>query len=164
MHMLPSLAHAQQFLDDFAREQVPLIAFCQPQLESLDEQHVTLRIPLSRETKNHLGSMYFGALAIGADLAGGILALLKAQQAGHQISLAFKDVSGEFIKRPEADVLFTCRDGELIDNMLQQAISSGERINQPVTIIATCPERHQQQPMARFTLTLSLKVAQKAGA
>ncbi|ERM60735.1 hypothetical protein F0Z19_2970 [Vibrio cyclitrophicus] len=101
--------------------------------------------------------MYFGVLAVGADVAGGFLAMSKSQQQGEKISLAFKEVTGNFLKRPEADVHFTCNDGELINTMLAETMSTGERVNQTVTIIATCPSLHGDEPMAEFQLTLSIK-------
>ncbi len=46
--------------------------------------------------------MYFEiVLAVGADVAGGFLAMSKSQQQGEKISLAFKEVTGNFLKRPE---------------------------------------------------------------
>ncbi|MEF1230255.1 DUF4442 domain-containing protein, partial [Vibrio fortis] len=89
--------------------------------------------------------------------AGGFLAMSKSQQQGEKISLAFKGVNGQFLKRPEGDVHFTCRDGALINNMLAETMKTGERVNQPVTIVATCPTLHGDEPMAEFTLTLSIK-------
>jgi hypothetical protein len=101
--------------------------------------------------------MYFGALAIGADLAGGFMAMGKAQERGGKVSLAFKAVKGEFLKRPERDVHFMCSDGELIDQMLDETFSTGERVNKPVTITATCPSLNGDEPMAVFELVLSVK-------
>ncbi len=103
--------------------------------------------------------MYFGTLAVGADVAGGFMAMSKAEARGKRISLAFKAVTGEFLKRPEADVIFTCNDGKLIDKMLDETLATGERVNQPVRITATCPSLHGDEPMAVFDLTLSVKVA-----
>ena len=102
--------------------------------------------------------MYFGALAIGADVAGGFLAMSKAQQSGYTISLAFKDVEAQFIKRPEGDVLFSCDDGKRVDEMLEEAIKSGERVNKTVKIKVTCPSINEHELMAWFKLTLSIKV------
>jgi hypothetical protein len=101
--------------------------------------------------------MYFGVLAVGADVAGGFMAMSKAQESGRKVSLAFKAVEGNFLKRPEADVHFICEDGELIDEMLQQTFATGERVNKAVKITATCPSLHGDEPMAEFMLTLSLK-------
>lgn len=117
-----------------------------------------MRIPLKRRNKNHLNSMYFGVLAVGADVAGGYMAMHKANQRGKSVSLAFKSVRGEFHKRPEAAVHFHCVEGEKIDRMLDETARTGERVNQEVHIIATCPTLHGDEPMAEFWLTLSLKI------
>ena len=155
--MLPSIRKANLYLSSFGLFKVPLIWLCRPKIISLDSDKVEVIIPLRRRTKNHLNSMYFGVLAVGADVAGGFMAMSKAQQRGEKISLAFKSVKGEFLMRPEADVLFTCDDGALIDRMLDHAIETGERVNEAVKIIATCPSLHGDKPMAIFELTLSIK-------
>ncbi|WP_028022269.1 PaaI family thioesterase [Enterovibrio calviensis] len=155
--MKQSLAHANRMLKLFGFFKVPLIWYCRPKILVLNEERVQIRIPLKRRNKNHLNSMYFGVLAVGADVAGGFMAMSKSESRGKKISLAFKSVSAEFLKRPEADVVFTCDDGKLIDEMLDQTMASGERINQPVRITATCPSLHGDEPMAVFDLTLSVK-------
>ena len=51
---------------------IPIIGFTRPKLITIDEENISVKIKLNRRTKNHLNSMYFGALAVGADIAGGI--------------------------------------------------------------------------------------------
>ena len=41
---------------------IPLIAWVRPKVVSLTEDSCEIRLPLSRRTRNHLRSMYFGAL------------------------------------------------------------------------------------------------------
>jgi acyl-coenzyme A thioesterase PaaI-like protein len=158
--MLPSVRKANLMLSLFGMFKVPLIWYCRPKILEMDEQKVIVKIPLKRRTKNHLNSMYFGTLAVGADVAGGFLAIAKAEQHGKKVSLAFKAVEGQFLKRPEADVIFSCTDGKLIDQMLEQTMQSGERVNQAVTINATCPSISGDEIVAKFSLTLSLKAIQ----
>ncbi|EGR0921193.1 DUF4442 domain-containing protein [Vibrio parahaemolyticus] len=157
--MLSAVRRANLYLNLFGFSKVPLIWLCHPKIIAIDSKHVEVRIPLRRRTKNHLNSMYFGALAVGADVAGGFLAMSKAQEKGEAISLAFKGVKVEFLKRPEADVHFVCNDGHVIDEMLDHTIATGERVNRDVKIIALCPSLHGQEPMAEFALTLSIKKA-----
>ncbi len=151
------LTKANWYLRLFGFFQVPLIWLCRPKIVAIDSQKVEVVIPLFRRTRNHLGGMYFGALAVGADVAGGFLAMSKAKASGDTISLAFKSVSGEFLKRPEGDVLFRCSEGHTIDEMLTETKLTGKRVNQKVTIIAYCPEKLAQEPVARFELELSVK-------
>jgi acyl-coenzyme A thioesterase PaaI-like protein len=156
--MLSTRQKANLYLNYFGFSKVPLLWLCHPKILTMNEEMVELKIPLKRRTKNHLNSMYFGALAIGADVAGGFLAFMKAENQGVKISLAFKGFNAQFLKRPEADVHFKCLDGHIIDQMLEQTIASGERVNQNVRITATCPSLSGDEPVAQFDLTLSLKV------
>ncbi|MCZ4294537.1 DUF4442 domain-containing protein [Vibrio sinaloensis] len=155
--MLSALSKANLYLNLFGFFKVPFIWLARPKILELNAERVEVKIPLKRRTKNHLNSMYFGVLAVGADVAGGFMAMSKAEQCGKRVSLAFKAVEGQFLKRPEADVHFVCEDGKLIDEMLEQTFATGERVNQAVKITAICPSLHGDEPMAEFLLTLSLK-------
>ncbi|MFM2589905.1 DUF4442 domain-containing protein [Vibrio sp. TBV020] len=155
--MLSPLTKANLYLNLFGFFKVPFIWLARPKILHLDADRVEVKIPLKRRTKNHLNSMYFGVLAVGADVAGGFMAMSKAQDSGKQVSLAFKAVEGQFLKRPEADVHFICEDGKQIDQMLNRTFETGERVNEAVKITAICPSLHGDEPMAEFYLTLSLK-------
>ncbi|KOO14366.1 hypothetical protein AKJ18_13745 [Vibrio xuii] len=155
--MLSPLTKANLYLNYFGFFKVPFIWLARPKILQLDDERVEVKIPIRRRTKNHLNSMYFGVLAVGADVAGGFMAMSKAQDSGRKVSLAFKAVEGQFLKRPEADVHFICEDGKQIDQMLKRTFDTGERVNEAVKITAICPSLHGDEPMAEFYLTLSLK-------
>ncbi len=142
----------------FGLRKIPLIWFVRPQVLVMDENIIRIRIPFLRRNRNHLGSMYFGVLAVGADLAGGLAAMRQIQRAGRNVTLIFKDMKGEFRKRAEGDTEFTCDEGERIRELVQQAIDSGERVEMPVHISATVPATSPDEPVAQFVLTLSLKL------
>jgi acyl-coenzyme A thioesterase PaaI-like protein len=155
--MISPLTKANLYLNYFGFFKVPFIWLARPKILHLDDERVEVKIPIRRRTKNHLNSMYFGVLAVGADVAGGFMAMSKAQDSGRKVSLAFKAVEGQFLKRPEADVHFICEDGKQIDQMLKRTFDTGERVNEAVKITAICPSLHGNEPMAEFYLTLSLK-------
>ena len=117
-------------------------------------------IPLRRRTKNHLGSMYFGALAVGADLAGGLLAMTKAVEMKKNLGLVFKGFSADFLSRATGDVYFTCNEGKKIMDTIRETLESQERINVPLQIEATIPSV-DDEPVARFEIVLSLKYKPK---
>lgn len=134
---------------------IPMIGYCRPRLLKLDQKHVELRIKLRRKTKNHLGSMYFGALAIGADLAAGVHAFYFSEKYGMNVSLAFKGIHGEFLKRAESDVIFKCDQGEIIYNALLESKKDGERKNVPIPVIAY---NDADEQVAIIEMVLSVKV------
>ncbi|WP_397472583.1 DUF4442 domain-containing protein [Rheinheimera sp.] len=159
--MAISLRKANWGLKLFAWRYIPLIGFCSPRIVRMDSKTLEVTMPHGWRTKNHLGSIYFGALAIGADLAGAFLVFSKAKARGVNANFAFKDVQGQFLKRPEAKVHFTSHDGDIIDAMIDESLASGERINKPVSVVVTCPSLHGNEAMATFTLTLSVKAKTK---
>lgn len=150
------LKAAQQLLTQFGQQRVPMIGFCQASLVDLSPSHCEITLPLTDETKNHVDCMYFGALSVGADIAGGFLAMAIIDQTKQPIELLFKDFSADFKQRANGDTHFTCNDGQHIQTMIQQTLTTGERINHPIHVTATVPSV-SLDPVATFTLTLSLK-------
>ncbi|MGE3317887.1 MAG: PaaI family thioesterase [Candidatus Berkiella sp.] len=136
---------------------VPMIAWVRPKVLELNNQRALIKIALSRRTKNHLRSMYFGALCVGADVTGGIHMMHFLNHQMSKLSFVFKDFTADFLKRPEADVVFICNDGPVIEATLNKAKLSKERENALINIIATTPSLSGDEAVARFTLTLSVK-------
>jgi acyl-coenzyme A thioesterase PaaI-like protein len=134
---------------------IPIIGFVRPKLISINKEEIVVSIELRRRTKNHLNSMYFGALAVGADVAAGILAYYNSEILQRKTSLAFKGIKAEFLKRSESDIRFVCSEGKKIENMLQTCISSEERQNESITVYAL---NNLGEQVAVFEMILSLKV------
>ena len=135
---------------------IPMLFYARPSVTEISDAKIVVKIPLSRRTKNHLGSMYFGALSVGADCAAGTFAMFLIQQRPERISLIFSECSAEFLKRAEGDVDFCCTQGREISDLVAQAALSDERVEMPVRVVATVPKQGSE-PVATFTLTLSLK-------
>ena len=137
---------------------IPLLFSARPAVMRLDESGCVVRIKLRRRTRNHLGSMYFGALCIGADCAGGLIAWNEIERSGRKIALIFKDFSANFLKRPDQDVYFISDDGQALRALVKRAAESDERVEEVVTIEAAAdPDRIADTRFATFRLTISLK-------
>lgn len=134
---------------------IPLIFLVSPKILSIDDKACRIRIPLNRITSNHHKSMYFGALAIGADLAGAIMAFPALQK--HGIHFLFKEVEAQFLKRVECDAEFVCNQGQEIANAIQETLSTKKRVNVPLDINVYAPQKLANEIVAHFKLTLSLK-------
>lgn len=151
-------AQANMMLKQFGQHQVKLIDYCSPEVLEISDEQLSLKMPLNENTTNHLGSVYFGALAVGADVAAGLMAMEMAHHLDMQVSLAFKSVQGDFYRRPEDDVIFSCYQGKMIREMLEKSREKGVRVNEPISVTVTCPSKDGDEPVASFTLMLSLKV------
>jgi acyl-coenzyme A thioesterase PaaI-like protein len=136
---------------------IPVLLFLGPRVDELDDRGCAVRIPLTYRAKNHLGSMYFGALCAGADLAAGLNAARLIFQRHRKVKLVFAEVKGEFLKRADGDVVFRTTQGAAIRAAVEEADATGERVTLPVEVLATVPAKYGSEPVARFTMGLSLK-------
>ena len=147
---------ATRTLRAFGLFKIPLLFYVRPSVVEITADRLVVKVPLRRRTRNHLGGMYFGALCIGADCAAALLAAKLIRKRPERISLVFKDVRAEFLKRAEGDVHFFCGQGREIAGLVAEAAGSEDRVEMPITVVATVPSQ-DSDTVARFTLTLSLK-------
>jgi acyl-coenzyme A thioesterase PaaI-like protein len=137
---------------------VPVLLFLGPRVERLDRERCEISIPLRWRSRNHVGSMYFGALCAGADVAGGLAAYVRIRERRSRAVLVFGSVEGRFLKRADGDVRFACADVARLDAAVEEADRTGERVTVPVEVVATVPSRYGDEPVATFRLDLSMKV------
>ncbi|MDC1016210.1 DUF4442 domain-containing protein [Candidatus Thioglobus sp.] len=154
--MVSKATKTTRLIQLFGITKVPMIWYCRPKVIEHTDEKVEIKIPLKRKTKNHLGSMYFGVLAVGADITGGFLAMDPIQESGRKINLIFKDFKADFLKRPEGDVHFICNDGLAVKELVDKVSKSSDRHNFKLSIEATVPSI-SSEVVAKFELTLSLK-------
>lgn len=141
----------------FGFAKIPLIWFVSPSVLEVGIERTEIVIPLTRRTRNHLKSMYFGTLAIGADLAGGVLFMNLMAEAGLKASFVFKDMSAQFLKRADGDVHFISLSGKDVQALIERVKTSPDRQEATVVINATVPKKYGDDPVAIFKLTLSVK-------
>jgi acyl-coenzyme A thioesterase PaaI-like protein len=153
---LPATFRATALLRAFGIMSVPLLASIRPTVTEISDELVQLRVPLNRWTRNHLKSMYFGTIAMGADCVVGLLAVHHIRKRKAKVQLSFKDFQANFLKRPESDVLFVCTEGAMISQFVDDVITSGERRNLSVPAYAVLAKNPAER-VCEFTLTLSLK-------
>ena len=153
---LSSITKANFYLKLFSISKIPLLWYCRPTIIDINNKSIEIKIPLKRKTKNHLNSMYFGALSVGADITGGFLAMFFIKNSKRKITLIFKNFKADFLKRAEGDVHFICKQGKEIFDIVNRTIESKKRENMLLFIEAYVPSV-SQDIVAKFELELSLK-------
>jgi len=133
---------------------IPMLGYVGVKLMDINETSVKVGIKLKRRTKNHLNSMYFGALAVGADVAGGIHAFYFATIHQKNVSFAFKGMNCEFIKRAESDCIFISEDGNKVENAILKSIQTGDRVNETTKVNAYNTDN---ELVATFEMIVSVK-------
>ena len=102
-----------------------------------------------------------GALATGADVTGAWIAFDYLARTKAPVSIVFKDINANFLKRADGNVHFTCTDGPEVVKAFKDTIADGERKNLELTVVATVPEKYQDEPVAEFKMTLSMRAKKK---
>ena len=136
------------------RLKIPMVGFVNPKVIALNDTAVKVKVSLRRRTKNHLNSLYFGALAVGADVAGGIHAFYFAEKHNCKVSFAFKGMNCEFIMRAESDCTFISNDGKKVENAIKKSIETGDRVNETTHVRVFDAEK---ELVATFELVVSVK-------
>ncbi len=136
---------------------IPLLAFITPQILEAGEERAVVRVRLDLRTRNHLGVMYFGALAMGAELSIATKALQAIRASGKRIDFIFKDFQAEFHKRADGHVNFVCAQGLNICSLVSQAAADSERHHQTFTGHAFVLKSSATEPVMTYKLTLSVK-------
>lgn len=156
--LIPENIRNTVYLRYFGLTRIPLLFYVRPTVIEKTPRRVVIKIPLNRRTRNHQHSMYFAALAMGADVAVGLLAVELIGRQKKNISFIFKDFKAEFYRRATADVYFSCDQGDAITALVQRAVTGQDRVEMPLEAVATVPDENDE-PVASFRLTLSLKQA-----
>lgn len=140
----------------FTLLKVPLVAWLRPVVEELTPERCVLRLPLNRRSRNHVGSMYVGALCTGAEVCMAVLLFQRIFNEKLPLVMVARTLDARFLRRAMGDVYFTCEGGAVIESVVQKAMETGERQEAEVTIVAHVPS-DGPDPVARFRTVLSAK-------
>ena len=135
---------------------IPMIRYTKPKLLAIDDNTVRVKIKLRRRTKNHLSSMYFGALSVGADIAGGIQVFYFSKKMDRKVSFEFKGMNAQFLKRAESDIIFESNEGQKIQKAMEKSLKEGSRINDSIMVEA---KNDQGEVVATFEMIVSVRVS-----
>ena len=143
-------------INGFSLLKIPLLAFVSPKVVLLNEKKSEVKIALNYRTKNHLRVMYFGSLAMGAELSIALMAVSQIQKSKMKIDFLFKDFEAQFLKRSEGDVHFVCPDAAAVKDLIERACMTGDRLEQKFEGYAYVPKK-SEEPVMTYALTLSVK-------
>jgi len=137
----------------------PMAGYCRPTIIQRTNEKLIVEIKLRRRVNTEFNSMFFAALATGFDITGGMLAqnTLFEKYPDHSVGIMYKDAKINFLKRADGDVYFVSEDGLKLNNALEKAISTKDRVNVEVNVNAYVHKQSMTDPVATATLTVSMK-------
>lgn len=145
-------------LKTFGIFKIPLILFVNPKVVAISDDRSEIKISLNYRTQNHLKVMYFGALAIGAELSIALKAVEQIAKSKKRIDFLFKSFNIEFLKRADGHVHFICDEVHKVVDLIEKAKTSSDRLEETFTGYAVVPSSaHPKEAVIRYTLTLSVR-------
>ena len=142
----------------FKITKLPLTFLSGIKAEELSENKATTSVKYKYLNTNPFQSVYFGVLAMTAELSTGILAIFSIAKYQESISLLVVESNGKFHKKATGKIKFTCNDGALFQKELKSCLE--KKI--PVTVKASTKGFNEQNELVcEYTFTWSFKLREK---
>lgn len=135
----------------------PMIRYVSPRLVEITSDRATVRIDVSRRTKNHVNSLFLGALTAGGDCVAALFPMKFMFETGHPAAPIVKSVSSEYYKKIMKYAHFTCTQGRELYEVCHAAVVSGERREITVHVMVTAPAEFGDEVVARISQVMSIK-------
>jgi hypothetical protein len=137
----------------FMLRKLPMAWLAGLRLVALTPQAATVTIRYKYLTTNPFRSIYFAALAMAAELASGIQAMMQVQS-GPPVSMLVVKLEAEFMKKAVGLIAFTCPDGAAIGHTVAESRATGEGR----TVVCTSTGRDEAgDVVAVFRITWSFR-------
>jgi hypothetical protein len=137
---------------------LPAAYFTGVRVKSIDEKQCTVRVRLNFMNKNPFRSMFWAVQGMAAELSTGALIMMKIQAAQKNISMLVIKNNASFSKKAKGVITFSCTQGNLVDQALQNTIATGE--GQTLILTANGIDSSGDE-VSSFDFEWSLKLKQK---
>lgn len=134
---------------------LPSAYFAGVKVKSIDENRCQVTVPFKWFSQNPFRSTYFACLSMAAEMSTGALAMGHLYKRNPAVSMLVIKTDGEYFKKAADKTTFTCEDGALIKQMIEEAVASGEA--RTVTVKST-GKNNAGEIVAEFKITWSFKV------
>lgn len=134
---------------------LPSAFFSGVRVQSLDEKRCEVTVPYKWFSQNPFRSTYFACLSMAAEMSTGALAMGHLYKRKPPVSMLVIKTEGEYFKKAVDKTIFLCEDGELIRQMIEESVDTGEAR----TVKAKSIGRNKAgETVAEFYITWSFKV------
>ena len=110
----------------FLFTKLPSAFFSGLRVQSIDEYKAVVTVPYKWFSQNPFKSTYFACLAMAAEMSTGLLGMMHTYKSSPKISMLVTGLEGKYFKKATGITSFTCEDGVAINNIIMDAVISGE--------------------------------------
>jgi hypothetical protein len=113
-------------LNKFLIFKLPSAWLCGVRVKEISKEHCTVKVKHKWINQNPFNSMYFAVQAMAAELSTGAMVIDQIKESGQKISMLVAQNKAHFTKKATGKLEFTCSDGHLIQEAIQETIKTGE--------------------------------------
>lgn len=110
----------------FLFSKLPAAFFSGVRVREIDETKCVVSVPFKWLTQNPFRSTYFASLSMAAEMSTGALALANIYKRNPPVSMLVVQVESTYFKKAIDKTFFTCRDGQLFYNAVEESVKTGE--------------------------------------
>src|SRR5438477_3170599 len=110
----------------FLISNLPNAFFSGVRIRDVTENSCLVTVPYKWFTKNPFRSTYFACLSMAAEMSTGALCLVHLYKRNPPVSMLVVKVESEYFKKAAGRTTFTCEDGALIKETIEQAVVTGD--------------------------------------
>ena len=126
-------------------------------VKSITAEQCSTKVTHRWFNQNPFDSMYFAVQAMAAEFTTGALVMYQIKQSGKSISMLVANNSATFTKKATGRITFTCKEGAIIEETINRAISSNEGQTIWLTSIG---ENEKGEQVSEFKFEWTIKVRQ----
>ena len=142
----------------FLLSKLPSAFFSGVRVLSANEKTCVVKVPYKWFSQNPFKSTYFACLSMAAEMSTGVLGLAHIYKLNPPVSMLVVNISGNFIKKAVGKTTFTCEDGLVIKQTIEDAILSNEG---KIVTAKSYGRNAAGEIVAEFAITWSFKVKSK---
>ena len=139
----------------FLLSKLPSAFFSGVRIIDADENKCSVKVPYKWFSTNPFKSTYFACLSMAAEMSTGVLAMAHIYKREPPVSMLVSKVEGSFLKKATGITIFTCEDGAVIRQTIEDAIMSGEG---KIVTAKSYGRNNATEIVAEFSITWSFKV------
>jgi hypothetical protein len=138
----------------FLLSKLPSAYFSGVRVRYIDEKKAIVTVPYKWFSKNPFKSTYFACLSMAAEMSTGVLAMAHIHKRRPGVSMLVLSIQGNFYKKASGVTTFTCEDGELAKQTIEEALARGDGRTLAMVAIG---KNEAGEVVATFEITWSFK-------
>ncbi|MBI1288145.1 MAG: DUF4442 domain-containing protein [Flavobacteriales bacterium] len=138
----------------FLLKELPLAWVAGCSLKKITPEACQIRMPFGWRNQNPFKSIYFAAQSMSAEMSTGMLAVLAIENSNESIAMLVSNIEGEFTKKANASVTFTCEDGQKMFDAITETCKTGEAVLVPMKTVGRMDDGTE---VSNWTFTWSVK-------